>query len=225
MGKCLLCNKELVKGQTKFCCSEHSNQYKINESIKNWLDGNDEGWSGTGIKKFIRNYLIKEANYKCELCGWGEINPYSGNLPLEIHHKDGNYKHNTLDNLQVLCPNCHSLTDNYKSMNKDSCRERGEYANRKIENENNICIDCGAKISIGATRCRTCSNKQRTIPLENMLVSREELKELIRNQPFTTIGKQFGVSDNSVKKWCDKYNLPRTKKEINKYSDEEWSNI
>lgn len=48
---------------------------------------------------------------------------------------------------------------------------------------------------------------------------------LIKTQSFTSIGKQFNVSDNAVRKWCDKYNLPRTKAEIKNYSDEEWNLI
>ena len=42
---------------------------------------------------------------------------------------------------------------------------------------------------------------------------------------FTAIGKKYNVSDNAVRKWCDKYNLPRKASEIKKYSDEEWELI
>lgn len=54
---------------------------------------------------------------------------------------------------------------------------------------------------------------------------REELKELIRNKPFLQIGKIYGVSDNAIRKWCDRYNLPRKTSEIKKYTDEEWIKI
>jgi hypothetical protein len=43
---------------------------------------------------------------------------------------------------------------------------------------------------------------------------REELKNLIRNFPFTEIGKMYKVTDNAVKKWCKKFNLPSRKKDI-----------
>ena len=46
---------------------------------------------------------------KCEICGistWFNIE-----LPLELHHKDGNHYNNQLDNLQILCPNCHSIQE------------------------------------------------------------------------------------------------------------------
>jgi hypothetical protein len=48
---------------------------------------------------------------------------------------------------------------------------------------------------------------------------------LIRTTPFTQIGKQFNVSDNAIRKWCDKYDLPRKSSEIKKYSNNEWENI
>jgi hypothetical protein len=58
-----------------------------------------------------------------------------------------------------------------------------------------------------------------------MPVSRDKLKELIRSSSFVSIGRLFSVSDNAVRKWCDKYNLPRKKAEISQYSDEEWEKI
>lgn len=84
------------------------------------------------------------------------------------------------------------------------------------------CVDCGKEIWRGSTRCIECNAKHSQKELE---ISKEELKKLIRTLPFTTIGKQFNVSDNAIRKWCDKYNLPRTKKEIKNYSDEEWASI
>ena len=58
-----------------------------------------------------------------------------------------------------------------------------------------------------------------------MKVTREELKNLIRTMPFTKIGEKFNVSDNAIRKWCDKYNLPRKSSDIKKYSDEEWLKV
>ena len=55
--------------------------------------------------------------------------------------------------------------------------------------------------------------------------SREELKQLVRNKSFLEIGRAYGVSDNAIRKWCVAENIPKTKTEIKKYSDEEWNNI
>lgn len=90
------------------------------------------------------------------------------------------------------------------------------------KNPKNYCIDCGILISKGAIRCNKCQGKHRT---QTMKISREELKNLIRTIPFTQIGVRFKCSDTAIRKWCVKYNLPTTKKEINSYSDKEWENI
>ena len=89
----------------------------------------------------------------------------------------------------------------------------------------NYCVDCGKEICTHATRCVSCENIHRKIPLEEMRVTREQLKELIRTLPFTTIAAQFQVSDNSIRKWCKKFNLPFKAREIKKYTDEEWKLI
>ena len=86
---------------------------------------------------------------------------------------------------------------------------------------NAYCVDCGKPISKRSTRCVDCENIRRKE--DNIPISREELKSLIRQTPFTKIGEQFGISDNAIRKWCDKFNLPRKKSDINKYSDEEWA--
>ena len=149
------------------------------------------------------------------MCGWGEKNPVTNLIPLEIHHKDGNYLNNTKENLQVLCPNCHSLTPNFKALNKSSERER-------TTTRKNYCIDCGKEISKESSRCRECADKQR-ITIKPL--TREELKEKIRSESFIQIGKECNVSDNTIRKWCIGYNLPSKKKDIKSYSDEEWEKI
>lgn len=65
----------------------------------------------------LKNKLIKAGykTWKCECCGNTEWlnNP----IPLNLHHKDGNHTNNQLDNLELLCPNCHSLTDTFAGKN------------------------------------------------------------------------------------------------------------
>ena len=93
----------------------------------------------------------------------------------------------------------------------------------KYERKRSYCNICGKELSShSATYCKDCYKEKNK---KGLPVSRKELKRLIRIVPFTTIGKKFNVSDNAIRKWCDKYNLPRTKKEINSYSDKEWDLI
>lgn len=74
----------------------------------------------------IKFRLIVEKGRKpiCEFCGWDyRDHPWiknlnKNNIPLEIHHKDGNNGNNSLDNLELLCPNCHSMTKYYRTRNR-----------------------------------------------------------------------------------------------------------
>ena len=56
-------------------------------------------------------------------------------------------------------------------------------------------------------------------------ITREKLKELIRKTPFSQIGREYGVSDNAIRKWCVKYGLPSKVGDIKKISNEEWVDI
>lgn len=61
---------------------------------------------------------LLEEGYKQYICEKCKNTEWLGNkIPLELHHIDGNTKNNSLDNLELLCPNCHALTDNYRSKN------------------------------------------------------------------------------------------------------------
>ena len=60
----------------------------------------------------IKKARLREEIGRCEVCG---IDEWRGEkITLEVHHIDGDRSNNTKDNLQVLCPNCHSLTDNWR---------------------------------------------------------------------------------------------------------------
>lgn len=109
----------------KYCCFDCYANDCYNNFIEEWKMGKTSGSSPSGgISSTIRKYILNKYNNKCSICGWSEINPYTGNIPLEIHHIDGNSDNNSEDNLVVLCPCCHSLTENYRGGNTKSKRSR-----------------------------------------------------------------------------------------------------
>ena len=199
-------------------------------------------------KTFIHSQALKEKLFKdglkkkeCEICG---VSIWQGvELSLELHHKDNNHFNNNFENLQILCPNCHSIQEgnaganigkyaNQQNINLDSFEEPELILTPKKEQ---LCIDCGKPISFGAVRCQNCYHKSTRIDKyteethvmrdTGTVVNREELKKLIRTTPFLQIGQKFGVSDNAVRKWCDRFGLPRKVSEIKQISDEDWEKI
>ena len=65
----------------------------------------------------IRKKLIQEGykEYKCENCGLTKW--LDQPIPLEVHHKDGDRHNNIIENFQLLCPNCHAMTNSYRGKN------------------------------------------------------------------------------------------------------------
>ena len=122
--KCINCGKELSyeKRNNKFCSQECLNDYRYKNTIQKVLNGENLISGASGMPKHLKRYLMELHNNKCEKCGWGEEHPITHNIPLEVHHIDGDCTNNHIENLQLLCPNCHCLTENFGSLNKNSKR-------------------------------------------------------------------------------------------------------
>ena len=124
---CLNCGK-LISQKKKFCNNKCQREYQYLTYIKKWKNNEVNGLRGAyQTSLYIKDYLYKKYNNKCARCGWNEINPYTGNIPLEIEHIDGNYLNNKEENLILLCPNCHSLTSTYKGANRNGRKSRKKY--------------------------------------------------------------------------------------------------
>ena len=134
----------------------------------------------------------------------------------------------------LVCANCHreihtsNIYENidlwkYQIYNNDYAMKLIE--DTKQEEKEYKCSKCGVKITRYSKSglCPSCVQLGKRV-VENR-PDREELKKLIREMPFTKIAELYGCSDNAVRKWCDKENLPRKKADIEQYTDEQWSKI
>lgn len=171
--------------------------------------------SSLKLKNKLFNNNIKDE--VCERCGnsvWeGE------KIPLELHHVNGNNTDNRIENLQILCSNCHAQTENYrrgKSAMSDARKE--EY----LKNKKNIKIKVEPKEKKHKKerKCAICDNKllnsQKhfcSIKCKNIgkKGKRPSVFELINKfkelKSFLQVGKFYGVSDNAIRKWCNYYDI------------------
>lgn len=116
---CINCGAPVQNGY-KYCSNQCEQEYKNKERISDWKN-HPENYSKEELPDFIRRYLIDKYN-GCQICGWNEVNPTTGKTPLEVHHIDGDCTNNSEENLQLLCPNHHSLTPNSGALNRGNSK-------------------------------------------------------------------------------------------------------
>lgn len=145
-----------------------------------WSNGQKlKNWESYKTINRLKKHMISELGRQCDICGnetWLD-EPIS----LELHHLDGDRTNNSFDNLQLLCPNCHSFTNNWRGRKRsDQVKIRYRRDIRPIEKKDRSKINWPAK---------------------------EELIEMIKSQSLTSLARQLGVSDNSIRKHAKKIGI------------------
>lgn len=115
---CLNCGKTTNRPSSNFCSVQCRSDNEYKTYIKNWKNGLENGFRNpAGISGHVRRYFFEKYDSKCSKCGWNEINEKSGKVPLHVDHINGKFRECNEENLQLICPNCHSLTPTYGSLN------------------------------------------------------------------------------------------------------------
>jgi len=136
-------------------------------------------------RRLINENIFEHKCYQCDNTEWnGEL------VPIDLHHIDGNHHNNELENLIILCPNCHRQRHN--------------------ENKRHKC-ECGKIINHDCKRCKKChlefykdqiSHKNRRVKERSRL---NTLYKDVEELGYCGTGRKYGVSDNTIRKWIRTY--------------------
>jgi hypothetical protein len=143
------------------------------------------GSRGSIKRRLLRAGLLQD---KCFVCG---LPPEWHGRPLVLHldHKNGVRDDYRLQNLRLVCPNCHSQTETYAGRNKPA-----------TELSNKQCA-CGTRISRASVSCNACSH---ALPGRHQTKivwpSVEDLRVAVAGSSFSAVARALGVSDNAVRK-------------------------
>lgn len=106
---CTSCNEEISAINKKFCDRGCQNDYQ------HFIVGQQLTKNSKLTTRPIRIWLLKERDYKCEVCGLLEWQ--NKPIPIDVDHIDGDHTNNLLSNLRLICLNCHGQTPTYRAKN------------------------------------------------------------------------------------------------------------
>lgn len=199
-------------GMTTKGANHNTLKRKINEFDLDTSHFKGKGWSkGRSLEKVpiedylnntrkisswkLKNRLLEEhlKENVCEICGISEWNGKP--ISCQLHHKDGDNTNNSLDNLQMLCPNCHSQTDNFagRKNRKHSARRRKHISNidRALTKEERSKINQHPRLGL------------RRVARPSYLQFKKELTEF--NNNYCAMARKYGISDSAIRKWEKSY--------------------
>jgi 5-methylcytosine-specific restriction endonuclease McrA len=170
---------------------------------------NDEIFTenSTISRSTLRDRVIKGGliEYVCKECG--NIGIHNNKpLTLQLDHVNGDNSDNRLENLRFLCPSCHSQQDT--SFGKRKCEHRRtSIIQRNSELVDNTKCSCGNNKFHTSTKCKKCADVDNGVKRMKFNVSGDELAQLVKIHSIVKIGKMFGVSDNAIRKRCQKLGI------------------
>lgn len=164
-----------------------------------------EGSNRTKRTQLLRAMLESGVDYECR-CGL--TNEWQGSsLTLEINHINGDWLDNRLQNLEFLCPNCHSQEVHSNMPHKYRQGRLAQLAGGTPLRTVTVmgsspsaatqkCLLCNKEICRSATYCKACVPKKNKIDWPSL----EDLENMVFETSYSEVGRNLGVSDNAVRK-------------------------
>jgi hypothetical protein len=141
---------------------------------------------------------LKKLNIEIKCSECPIVDTYNGKpIKLQIHHIDGNNTNNSINNLALVCPNCHSQTDSF--------------CGKKNKKPKTLC-KCGNEMHRKSKLCRKCSHENEMINgrVKKFNITKDQLNELLGKSSMSAIANMYGVSSTAVRKRCIKLGIVKT---------------
>lgn len=151
------------------------------------------------LKRLVRDELLEN---KCNTCHLTEEEV------LTVDHINGDHKDNRIENLQILCENCHRLTDTWGSRNtayltEEEKKDRELRSIDKYHFKRKKCPGCEQIIWAVSDNCVSCASANKARRTERPTL--ETLLKLLETNSYRKVGQDYGVTDNAIKKWIRAY--------------------
>ncbi len=189
--------------------TEHFDPYKSRKTnafnlrpYEEILVANSDYKSSSSLKKrLIKDGMLEN---RCHICNLQD--EWLGRrLSLHLDHINGVNNDNRLENLRLLCPNCHSQTDTYCGKHRKKITVR--------------CADCKKVINRTSIRCVKCSNKLHALDTKIVWPPINELMDALEVESYSAVSRRLVVSDNAIRKHLRKSGV----KELPKRLKKSWS--
>lgn len=129
--ECKFCSSVVIRYNNKqiFCSHKCGVDYKIEEKLNHYLN-NQKEYCFDRDMQFFKKHILSDQKNCCDVCKnkdeWNDKK-----IVFVLDHIDGDAANNMRDNLRLVCPNCDSQLDTYKSKNKNSARKERYIKNYK----------------------------------------------------------------------------------------------